>query len=47
MININEQSNLTPWSCGHQVGHVVSSGYSGFLPHEDLMNTNIGANKQD
>jgi len=35
------------WSCGHQVSRWVSSGYSGFLPHVDHPNANIGANEHD
>ena len=35
------------WSCGHQVRQVGFPRHSGFLPQEDHLNANIGANEQD
>jgi len=34
---------MVMWSPSHS-GRWVSSGHSGFLPHEDHPNANIGAN---
>ena len=44
---VDTQRRHVRWSLVTKSGRWVSPGYSGYLPHEDNPNANIGANEHD